>query len=37
MKRLTIITILMATTMQMEAFTPWTKGGFETAMKTSVE
>lgn len=36
MKRLTIITILMATTMQMEAFTPWTKGGFETGIYRNV-
>ena len=36
MKRLTIITILMATTLQMEAFTPWTKGGFETGIYRNV-
>ena len=36
MKKLTIITILMAMTIQMKALTPWTKGGFETGKYRNV-
>ena len=35
MKKL-MIAILMAVTMQMKAFTPWTKGGFETGKYRNV-
>ena len=36
MKKLFIITILVAMTMQMKAYTPWTKGGFETGKYRNV-
>ena len=36
MKKLMIITVLMAMTMQVKAFKPWTKGGFETGKYRNV-
>ena len=36
MRKLTIIAILMAMTIQMKALTPWTKGGFETGKYRNV-
>ena len=36
MKKLIMITALLALTAQMKAFTPWTKGGFETGQYRNV-